>query len=158
MPDEINPEDKHEDGAHAHEAEDVTNPIHYRRLDPEPIDVIEQWNLGFCEGNAVKYLARAGHKLGADRRDDLAKARWYLDRAMRPRGAETVEGEAELVLVSQQYLEQLLEQLDQERREHKRWEIVARALGGRLREDVDAIADGVAARAEQGNTTSEPNA
>ena len=59
---------------------DATNPGHYKRLDPEPIIVIERWDLGFCLGNAVKYISRAGHKAGADATEDLEKARWYIDR------------------------------------------------------------------------------
>lgn len=57
----------------------VDHPSHYaegRRY--EPIDVIEDWELGFCLGNAVKYISRAGRK--NDALEDLKKARWYLDR------------------------------------------------------------------------------
>ena len=57
----------------------VNKPAHYiegRRF--EPIDVIEDWGLGFCLGNAVKYISRAGRK--GDTMEDLEKARWYLDR------------------------------------------------------------------------------
>lgn len=38
------------------------NPSHYTDLNPEPIEVIEEWNLGFHLGNALKYMARAGRK------------------------------------------------------------------------------------------------
>ncbi|WP_301007617.1 DUF3310 domain-containing protein, partial [Faecalibaculum rodentium] len=54
-----------------------TTPDHYR-LNPEPIDVIRGWNLGFCLGNVIKYLARAGHKEGESRDSDLHKAMEYL--------------------------------------------------------------------------------
>ena len=54
-----------------------TTPDHYR-LDPEPIDVIRGWNLGFCLGNVAKYIARAGHKFGETRDSDLHKAMEYL--------------------------------------------------------------------------------
>ena len=57
----------------------VRYPAHYckgRRY--EPIDVIEDWELGFCLGNAVKYISRAGRK--GDALTDLRKATWYLDR------------------------------------------------------------------------------
>ena len=37
------------------------NPTHYDRLSPEPKDVIRSWELNFNLGNAVKYVARAGH-------------------------------------------------------------------------------------------------
>ena len=59
-------------------AETVNHPPHYNTGSIEVIDAIEDWNLGFSLGNAVKYIARADHK-GA-RLDDLKKARWYLDR------------------------------------------------------------------------------
>jgi hypothetical protein len=44
----------------------------------EVIDVIEDWNLDFHLGNALKYIARAEHKGHA--LEDLKKARWYLNR------------------------------------------------------------------------------
>lgn len=44
----------------------------------EAIKVIEAWGLGFCLGNAIKYICRAGRK-GATV-EDLKKARWYVDR------------------------------------------------------------------------------
>ena len=58
----------------------VNHPPHYERLQPEPIDVIESWGLGYCMGQVVKYLSRAGHKPGNSRAQDLRKARYYLDR------------------------------------------------------------------------------
>lgn len=59
---------------------DPVNPSHYKRGRIETIDVIEEWNLGFCLGNTVKYISRAGHKDPAKTVEDLKKARWYLDR------------------------------------------------------------------------------
>lgn len=56
---------------------DPTNPDHYRRLSPEPIEVIEAWGLSFHESNILKYVARWRHKGGVQ---DLRKARVYLDR------------------------------------------------------------------------------
>ena len=43
-------------------------------------------HMGFCLGNAVKYIWRADLKLNAI--EDLKKARWYLDReiALRTKG------------------------------------------------------------------------
>lgn len=60
----------------------VNHPAHYGGKDNpyEAIKVIEAWGLGFCLGNTVKYLARAGKKHGAAEVEDLEKARWYLDR------------------------------------------------------------------------------
>lgn len=54
-----------------------TTPDHYR-LNPEPIAVIKAWDLGFCLGNVIKYIARAGHKAGESRDKDLHKAMEYL--------------------------------------------------------------------------------
>ncbi len=58
----------------------VNHPKHYGGADNpyEAIKVIEAWDLGFCLGNAVKYIARAGKK--SSRIEDLKKARWYLTR------------------------------------------------------------------------------
>ena len=44
----------------------------------EAIKVIEAWELGFCLGNTVKYICRAGRKV--DALEDLRKAAWYLQR------------------------------------------------------------------------------
>lgn len=60
----------------------VNHPEHYggEGSPYEAIKVIEAWELGFCLGNVIKYVARAGKK---DRRktiEDLQKARWYLAR------------------------------------------------------------------------------
>lgn len=68
--------------------EAVNHPPHYGGVDNtyEAIKVIEAWNLGFCLGNTVKYIARAEHK-GATLQD-LEKARWYLDREISTRKAQ----------------------------------------------------------------------
>lgn len=69
--------------------DDVQNPKHYTDSKIEVIDYIEDKNLGFCLGNVVKYVSRAGKKYSADKTDkekmiqDLKKARWYLDRRIR---------------------------------------------------------------------------
>ncbi len=61
-------------------ADTVNHPPHYGGGENpyEAIKVIEAWSLGFCLGNVVKYLARAGKKGALI--EDLKKARWYLDR------------------------------------------------------------------------------
>lgn len=56
----------------------VNHPKHYTHGGIETIDVIEAWQLGFCLGNTVKYISRAGRK--GDALEDLKKARWYLER------------------------------------------------------------------------------
>jgi hypothetical protein len=62
--------------------EAVNHPAHYGGADNpyEAIKVIEAWGLGFCLGNTVKYISRAGRKAAAPTLQDLKKARWYLDR------------------------------------------------------------------------------
>ncbi|MBA1141711.1 DUF3310 domain-containing protein [Mesorhizobium neociceri] len=62
------------------QAEAVNHPAHYGGADNpyEAIKVIEAWGLGFCLGNTVKYISRAGKKDAVVQ--DLKKARWYLDR------------------------------------------------------------------------------
>ena len=55
----------------------VFRPNHYARFWPEPITVINAWDLNFNRGNAVKYLARAGHK--DDLLTDLEKAKRYIE-------------------------------------------------------------------------------
>lgn len=56
----------------------IDHPAHYTRGRFEVIDVIEDWDLGFCLGNAIKYIARASHK--GRYAEDLRKALWYLQR------------------------------------------------------------------------------
>jgi hypothetical protein len=59
------------------------NPSHYR-THPSGVECIQiTEHMGFCEGNAIKYIWRAGRKIGADRRQDLEKAIWYLQRELR---------------------------------------------------------------------------
>lgn len=58
----------------------VNHPPHYTFGGIEVIDAIEAWSLGFCLGNAVKYIARAGRKDPARTIEDLRKSVWYLQR------------------------------------------------------------------------------
>lgn len=48
----------------------------------QAIDAIEAWDLNFSLGNVVKYVARAGKKT-KNRKEDLEKALWYLQRELR---------------------------------------------------------------------------
>ena len=60
---------------------DNVNPDHYKGdRQFEPIAVIEDWNLNYRLGNALKYLSRNGRKPGEDPREGLRKAIWYLER------------------------------------------------------------------------------
>ncbi len=56
----------------------VNHPDHYQGNKFEVIDIIEDYNLGFSLGNAIKYILRADKK-GA-RKQDLKKAIWYIQR------------------------------------------------------------------------------
>ena len=59
--------------------EAVDHPDYYKTGGIEAIDVIEAWDLGFCLGNTIKYISRAGRK--SDKvLEDLEKAAWYLNR------------------------------------------------------------------------------
>lgn len=68
--------------------ENINHPAHYSQgRKYEPIDVIEDWELGFSLGNAVKYISRAGRKQDYAEQDqliktieDLKKSAWYLNR------------------------------------------------------------------------------
>jgi hypothetical protein len=56
----------------------VNHPEHYKVGGIETIDFIEAKGLSYNLGNVVKYITRADHK--GDKRQDLEKARWYLNR------------------------------------------------------------------------------
>lgn len=49
---------------------------HYKNKGIQPIDYILSNNLGFCEGNIVKYITRYKDKNGVE---DLKKAKHYID-------------------------------------------------------------------------------
>ena len=55
----------------------VDHPSHYTYGNIETIDFIEDKNLNFNRGNAIKYIVRAGHK--NDEIQDLEKAVWYIN-------------------------------------------------------------------------------
>jgi hypothetical protein len=56
----------------------VNHPSHYNQY---PVEVIELTrHMSFTRGNAVKYIARAGHKGGPEKElEDLKKAKWYIE-------------------------------------------------------------------------------
>lgn len=58
----------------------IDHPSHYNIGNIEAIDVIEDWNLDFSLGSAVKYICRAGHKDGNTKLQDLQKAAWCINR------------------------------------------------------------------------------
>ena len=63
--------------------EKVNHPSHYNAGRIEVIDFIEDQNLNFNLGNAVKYISRAGKKDPKKFREDLEKAIWYLNRELK---------------------------------------------------------------------------
>jgi len=58
--------------------DNVNHPTHYNMGNIEAIDAILDWNLGFCLGNAVKYIARCEYK--NNKKEDLEKAIWYIQK------------------------------------------------------------------------------
>ena len=61
----------------------VNRPAHYTDGKIEVIKYIEDKKLGFCLGNAVKYVSRAGKKEPTKEVEDLKKAIWYIDRRIK---------------------------------------------------------------------------
>lgn len=62
------------------EHDNINHPAHYTDGNIEVIDFIEDKNLGYHLGNAVKYISRAGKKDPEKTAEDLKKAVWYLNR------------------------------------------------------------------------------
>jgi len=60
----------------------IDHPAHYNDGNIEVIEFIEDKNLDFHLGNAIKYICRSGKKPGADWVEDLEKAIWYIKRAI----------------------------------------------------------------------------
>lgn len=58
--------------------DNVNHPAHYKVGGIETIDFIEAKGLNYLLGNVVKYISRADSK--GNRKEDLLKARWYLNR------------------------------------------------------------------------------
>lgn len=56
--------------------EKINHPEHCKGNKYEAIDIIDDYQLGFNLGNAVKYILRAGKK--GDTLEDLKKAKWYI--------------------------------------------------------------------------------
>jgi len=56
----------------------VNHPDHYQGNRFEVIDIIEDYELGFNLGNAIKYILRSDKK--GNKNQDLQKALWYIQR------------------------------------------------------------------------------
>lgn len=74
--------DTHKQIIGAQSTEQVNHPSHYNQGGIECIDALKaclgnDGFRGFCAGNAIKYLWRAGHK--GDAKTDIKKAQWYVD-------------------------------------------------------------------------------
>lgn len=67
----------------------VNHPSHYTDGKIEVIDYIEDKQLGYHLGNAVKYISRAGKKDPSKTTEDLKKAIWYIDRKIKKLESET---------------------------------------------------------------------
>ena len=65
------------------ENDSVNRPSHYTDGNIEVIDYIEDKKLGFCLGNAIKYISRAGKKDPSKEVEDLNKAIWYINRRIK---------------------------------------------------------------------------
>lgn len=65
----------------AEEIDLVNHPPHYKSKGGiESIEVIESFDLGFCLGNAIKYILRCENK--GNKKQDLEKAQWYINREL----------------------------------------------------------------------------
>lgn len=69
----------------------VNHPSHYTDGKIEVIDYIEDKGLGFCLGNAVKYISRTGKKDQSKEVEDLQKAIWYINRKIEQISREKAE-------------------------------------------------------------------
>lgn len=54
------------------------SPDHYQKGSIQVWDFITDQELGFLEGNVVKYICRAGSKDGESKLDDLLKTQAYI--------------------------------------------------------------------------------
>lgn len=59
--------------------DDPIKPSYYNDSKITPFDVIDDWDLNFYLGNAIKYIKRAGKKANNSRLQDLRKVREYID-------------------------------------------------------------------------------
>ena len=74
--------------------ETIDGPAYYGGKDNiyEAIKIIEHYKLGFCLGNTLKYILRAGKKNPAKELEDLRKAAWYINREIQTRENELKRG------------------------------------------------------------------
>jgi hypothetical protein len=63
---------------------------HYKDMKIQPIQYTLANNLGFCEGNIIKYISRYKNKNGVE---DLMKAKHYIELLMEQYKKESNENE-----------------------------------------------------------------
>ena len=89
--------------------EKINHPKHYQGNQFEAIDIIEDYELNFNLGSAIKYILRAGKK--DNEIEDLQKAEWFikreLDRLVTQQLNEPIESEDDLTLKQSQYTDSL---------------------------------------------------
>lgn len=61
----------------------INHPLHYTDGKIEVIEFIEDKNLNYHKGNAIKYICRAGKKDPQKEIEDLQKAIWYINREIK---------------------------------------------------------------------------
>lgn len=61
----------------------INHPSHYTDGKIEVIEFIEDKNLNYHKGNAIKYICRAGKKDPQKEIEDLQKAIWYINREIK---------------------------------------------------------------------------
>ncbi len=69
----------------------VNHPAHYTDGQIKVIDFIDDKQLSYCLGNAVKYISRAGKKDPTKTIEDLQKAVWYLNHEIEKRKREAAQ-------------------------------------------------------------------
>lgn len=85
----------------------VNHPVHYQGENGiEVIDSIEaavgfEGLIAFCLGNAMKYVSRAGKKSKDTEIQDLEKAKWYIDHALKK--LRTVKMQQEVKIKKEYY-------------------------------------------------------
>ena len=71
--------------------ENKIQPEYYKAGDMDVIDFCNINQLGFCAGNVVKYIIRAGKKENNSRIQDLLKAKEYISRLIRFENESAIE-------------------------------------------------------------------
>ena len=114
----------------------VNHPSHYTDGKIEVIDFIEDKNLNFHRGNAVKYISRAGKKDPNKEVEDLKKARWYIDREIKKMTGETSTEKTSAGVDLKETLVAIIEELTEEQKKQKTTEYNAKRRGDTINEKI----------------------